>query len=88
MRLAVSKAERVAGVEPGDGADRLAEVFLAAYAEAAGADPGGCVGGWRCSRRSASPVALRSWEKLKVARLIDVLRLMDRHPGPIQGAGR
>ena len=64
-------------------------MFLAAYAEAAGADPE------QLRRRvavfealSLARIALRSWEKLKVARLIDVLRLMDRHPGPIQGAGR
>jgi hypothetical protein len=84
LRLAVARADRVAGAEPDDRADRLAALVLATYAEAAGIDLD------QLRRRSAvfealslARIALRSWEELEVARLIDVLRLMDTRPSPV-----
>jgi ABC-type multidrug transport system fused ATPase/permease subunit len=90
LRLAVTRAGGPAGDNGSEGrADRLAGVVLGAYADAAGVD-------LELLRRrvavfeaiSLARTALRSWEKLKVARLMDVLRLMHERPNPVRVTAR
>jgi aminoglycoside phosphotransferase (APT) family kinase protein len=86
LRLGVTRAGQRAGTDDHEElGDRLAGVVLAAYADAAGVelDP--------LRRRvavfeaiSLARTALRSWEKLKVARLLDVLRLMHERPNLVR----
>ena len=86
LRVAVSKAERASGRPPGELGRELGDAFLRVYAEAAGiADVEALsrrVGGYETV--SLVRMALRSWQQLKVARLENILGVIEqrRPTGP------
>ncbi|HKE99748.1 MAG TPA: ABC transporter transmembrane domain-containing protein [Actinomycetes bacterium] len=89
LRVAVRKSERAAGRHPGGLADEFAAAFLSAYAEAAGVDDLDRLRVRADAFESVSlaRMAMRSWKKLKLARLEDILRVMAERAVATREAG-